>query len=80
MHIRKACRRIAAYILAILLALSAPVAVPALQVHASRAAVTDDLLGSGAAGELNIIKILDMALNKAGMSMSPTKIRDFLQY
>lgn len=46
----------------------------------SVSAASSDLYGTGSADEINIIKILDMALNKAGMSMSPPKIRDFLNF
>lgn len=52
---------------------------PVLPVCAGGAAA-GGLLGSGAADEINIVRILDMALNKAGMSMSPSKIREFLNY
>lgn len=80
MHIRNMCRRIAVFALAALLVLSASVTSPALQAQASGAAQAGVLLGTGASDEINIVKILDMALNKAGMSMSPSKIRDFLNY
>lgn len=38
------------------------------------------LYGTGSANELNIVKLLDMALNRGGMSMSPTTIKQFLEY
>lgn len=52
---------------------------PVLPVCAGGAAA-GGLLGSGAADEINIIKILDMALNKGGMSMSPATIKAFLDF
>lgn len=39
-----------------------------------------DLYGTGSADEINIVKLLDMALNKGGMSMSPATIQKFLEY
>lgn len=45
-----------------------------------RSAVDTPLLGAGASDEINIIKIMDMALNKAGLSMSPAKIPQFVEY
>ncbi len=80
MHIRNMCQCIAVFALAALLVLSASVTFPALQAQASDAAQAGVLLGTGASDEINIVKILDMALNKAGISMSPSKIREFLQY
>lgn len=38
------------------------------------------LYGTGSANELNIVKLLDMALNRGGMSMSPATIKQFLEY
>lgn len=74
-------KRVAAYALAVLLSLAVLFPASATQAYASGRAVVDTpLLGSGAADEVNIVKIMDMALNKAGMSMSPSKIREFLQY
>ena len=45
-----------------------------------RSAVDTPLLGSGSSDDVNIIKIMDMALNKAGLSMSPAKIPQFVEY
>lgn len=39
-----------------------------------------DLYGTGSADDINIIKLLDMALNRGGMSMSPATIQQFLEY
>lgn len=39
-----------------------------------------DLYGSDSADNIDIIKLLDMALNKGGMSMSPATIRAFLEF
>lgn len=76
-----AVKRVTAYALAVLLSLAVLFPASATQAYASGRAVVDTpLLGSGAADEVNIVKIMDMALNKAGMSMSPSKIREFLQY
>lgn len=38
------------------------------------------LYGTGSANELNIVKLLDMALNRGGMSMSPATIKQFLEF
>jgi len=39
-----------------------------------------DLYGTGSADDIDITKLLDMALNRGGMSMSPSTIRAFLEY
>lgn len=39
-----------------------------------------DLYGTGSADDIDITKLLDMALNKGGMSMSPSTIKAFLEY
>ena len=44
------------------------------------ARTTSDLYGTGSADEINIVKLLDMALNKGGMSMSPATIKAFLDF
>lgn len=44
------------------------------------AQTTSTLYGTGSADEINIIRLLDMALNKGGMSMSPSTIQAFLEY
>lgn len=81
MRSQTAVKRVTAYALAVLLSLAVLFPASATQAYASGRAVADiPLLGSGAADEVNIVKIMDMALNKAGMSMSPSKIREFLQY
>lgn len=46
----------------------------------SAKAATSDLYGTGSADEINIVKLLDMALNRGGMSMSPATIRAFLEF
>lgn len=46
----------------------------------SAKAATSDLYGTGSADEINIVKLLDMALNRSGMSMSPATIRAFLEF
>lgn len=44
------------------------------------AKTTSTLYGTGSADEINIIKILDMALNKGGLSMSSATMQAFLEY
>lgn len=70
-------KRLLALALAVLLVLPCALLSPALPVAAQ---TTSDLYGTGSADELNIVKLLDMALNKGGMSMSPATIRAFLEY
>lgn len=38
------------------------------------------LYGTGSADDLDIVKLLDMALNRGGMSMSPATIKQFLEF
>lgn len=52
--------------------------VPVLSVDA--AGKRDSLYGTGSANELDIVKLLDLALNRGGMSMSPETIKEFLEY
>ncbi len=80
MHLQKTTKRVIGFTLALLLSLTIIISSPAMQIHASGGASAGALLGTGASDEINIVKILDMALNKAGISMSPTKIRDFLTF
>lgn len=68
-------KRLLALALAVLLVLPGVLLSPALPVSAQTT-----LYGTGSADEINIIKLLDMALNKGGMSMSPATIRAFLDY
>lgn len=51
---------------------------PVLSVDA--AGKRDSLYGTGSANELDIVKLLDLALNRGGMSMSPETIKEFLEY
>ncbi len=44
------------------------------------AGTTSDLYGTGSADDINIVKLLDMALNRGGMTMSPATIKAFLEY
>ena len=69
-------KRFISRLLAVLVTVWALLLSPALQVDAA----AGDLYGTGSADEINIIKLLDMALNKGGMSMSPATIRSFLEY
>lgn len=73
MRLRK---RLFALVLAVLLLLPGVLLSPALPVSAS----SSGLLGTGSADEINIIRLLDMALNKGGMSMSPSTIQAFLSF
>lgn len=70
-------KRLLVLALAVLLVLPCALLSPALPVAAQ---TTSDLYGTGSADEINIVKLLDMALNKGGMSMSPATIRAFLEY
>ena len=45
-----------------------------------RAQTTTTLYGTGSEDDINIVKLLDMALNKGGLSMSPATIKNFLEF
>lgn len=66
--------------LVLALALILPVMLLLSPAPAVSAQTTSDLYGTGSADEINIVKLLDMALNKGGMSMSPATIKAFLEY
>lgn len=68
--------RIMSLALTVVLALSGVLLSPVLPVSAA----SSDLYGTGSADEINIIKLIDMALNKGGMSMSPATIKAFLDF
>lgn len=70
-------KRLLALVLAVVLVLPGVLLSPALPAAAQ---TTTDLYGTGSADEINIVKLLDMALNKGGMSMSPATIKAFLEY
>lgn len=70
-------KRLLSLALAVLLVLSGALLSPTLQVAAQ---TTTDLYGTGSADDINIVKLLDMALNKGGMSMSPATIKAFLEF
>lgn len=69
-------KRLLALVLAVLLILPGVLLSPALPTSAA----SSDLYGTGSADEINIIRLLDMALNKGGMSMSPSTIQAFLDF
>lgn len=69
-------RRLLALALAVLLVLPGVLLSPALPVSAG----SSELYGTGSADEINIIRLLDMALNRGGMSMSPSTIQAFLDF
>ncbi len=66
--------------LALSLVLVLPITLLLSPAPAVSAQTTSTLYGTGSADEINIIKILDMALNKGGMSMSPATIKAFLDF
>ncbi len=68
--------RITAYILSLVIVFSG-IFSATLSVEAKSGR---DLFGTDSADDIDIIKLLDMALNKGGMSMSPATIRAFLEY
>lgn len=70
-------KRILSLVLVMLLLLPGVLLSPALSVVAQ---TSSDLYGTGSADEINIVKLLDMALNKGGISMSPATIKAFLEY
>lgn len=72
-------RRSAAGVLAVLVTVWALLLSPAATLQAA-AYTTSDLYGTGSADEISILKVLDMALNKGGMSMSADTIKAYLQY
>ncbi len=69
--------RIIALAFAVSLVLPGVLLSPPLPAHAQ---TISDLYGTGSADELNIVKLIDMALNRGGMSMSPATIRSFLDF
>ena len=69
-------KRLLSVVLAAILVVSGSLLSPA----AVCAQTTSDLYGTGSADEINIIKLLDMALNKGGISMSPATIQEFLNF
>lgn len=71
-------KRLLALVLA--LALMLPVMLLLSPALPAAAQTSNELYGTGSADEINIIKLLDMALNRGGMSMSPATIRAFLEY
>lgn len=72
-------RRFAAGVLAVLVTVWALLLSPAATLQAA-AYTTSDLYGTGSADEISILKLLDMALNKGGMSMSVDTIKAYLEY
>ncbi len=75
MQLRK---RFLAFFLALALVLPVTLLLsPALPVVAQ---TSSDLYGTGSADELSILKLLDMALNRGGMSMSPDTLKAYLDY
>lgn len=69
-------KRLLVLALSIFLVLPGVLFSPALPVSAG----SSELYGTGSADEINIIRLLDMALNKGGMSMSPATIQAFLNF
>lgn len=69
-------KRLLVVILVVALVLPGVLLSPALPA----AAASSNLYGTGSADEINIVKLLDMALNRGGMSMSPATIRAFLEF
>lgn len=69
-------KRLLVLALSIFLVLPGVLFSPALPVSAG----SSELYGTGSADEINIIRLLDMALNKGGMSMSPATIQAFLDF
>lgn len=72
-------RRSVAGALAVLVTVWALLLSPAATLQAA-AYTTSDLYGTGSADEISILKLLDMALNKGGMSMSAATIKAYLEY
>lgn len=72
MSLKKRLLSIVLVVLVVSSTLLSPAA--ALSVRAS------GLYGTGSADDINIIRLLDMALNKGGMSMSPSTIQSFLEF
>lgn len=69
--------RITAYILSFIVFATGIFSVFSISVNAG---TTSDLYGTGSADDINIVKLLDLALNRGGMSMSPSTIKAFLEY
>ena len=81
MHNQKITNRvsltISAYIAIFAVAVSSMFLVCPVQ---TRAQTTTTLYGTGSEDDINIVKLLDMALNKGGLSMSPATIKNFLEF
>ena len=77
MHLQKQLCKIAAYITIAAVALANIAMVSPIAVYAQ---TTTTLYGSGSDDDINIVKLLDMALNKGGLSMSPATIKSFLEF
>lgn len=71
------CIRITAYVLVLVMFSASILSAYSLTADAK---ASRDLYGTGSADDIDIIKLLDMALNKGGMSMSPSTIKAFLEY
>lgn len=69
--------RITAYILSFIVVVTGVFSAFSISVSAG---TTSDLYGTGSADDINIVKLLDLALNRGGMSMSPATIKSFLEY
>lgn len=69
--------KITAYVLALVLISGSLFTALSLTADAK---ASRDLYGTGSADDIDITKLLDMALNKGGMSMSPSTIKAFLEY
>ncbi len=71
------CIRITAYVLVLVMFSASIFSAYSLTADAKG---SRDLYGTGTADDIDITKLLDMALNKGGMSMSPSTIKAFLEY
>lgn len=69
--------KITTYILILVISVTSVFSVCSLTVDAG---TITDLYGTGSADEIDILKLLDMALNKGGLVMSPDTIKSYLEY
>lgn len=75
MNIFKINIRISAFLMAVVIFIFSLISPMSVDAKGGR-----DLYGTGSANDMNIVKLLDMALNRGGMSMSPSTIQSFLEY
>lgn len=77
---QKVMKRFLVYVLVFILSFTGLFLIPSVQIQAQDSNDFSFSAFAGSTEEIDIVKILDMALNKAGMSMAPSVIRSFLEF